>query len=73
MHHRRARLSCLPLARPLGARRNHYAADRNSRIIHSDVLLEPDEQHHVAWRNRDRDRRDDRCGHHHGRERAQIT
>ena len=42
-------------------------------VVHPDVLFASDDQHHVARRHRDRDRRNDRCGHHHGRERPQIS
>ena len=47
--------------------------DRDHHLFYRNVFPEPDFEHHVAWRDRDRNRRDGRCRHHHGGERAQTA
>ena len=71
-HRGRAGLHRVPLARALGAGGDHHAADCDHSFVPPDVPARTDLEHHVARRHRHRHRRDGRCGHHHGRERAQV-
>jgi hypothetical protein len=64
---------CLPVALPQRARRHPDAAGRHFDELRRDEGDRARVQHHEPGRDRDRGRRDDRCGHRDDRERAQAV